>query len=133
MICRSRLGEPDVAGIASQLAGLERACDPVAVADLPAGGVDDVGAALHLPDHLVVEEVLGLRVKRRVDGHHVAVRDHLRGRLVEGDAELLLDLLREPVAIGVVQADVEGLQPAQHGGADSPRGDGAHLHPLQVV
>ena len=52
---------------------------------------------------------------------------------MEGDPELLLDLRGQPVAVGVVKADVERLQPAQHGRADPPGGYGADLHALQVV
>ena len=61
MISGSGLREPDVSGIACKLAAFQRPRDRIAVADLAAGGVDDVGAALHLGDERVVEEVLGLR------------------------------------------------------------------------
>ena len=60
-------------------------------------------------------------------------RDHRLGVLVEGDAELALEASRQPVAVGVVQADLERLQAAQHGRPDAPGGDGADLHPLEVV
>ena len=46
MILGRRLREPDVAGIACELAALEGAHDGVAVADLAAGRVHDVAAAL---------------------------------------------------------------------------------------
>jgi hypothetical protein len=52
--------------------------------------------------------VLGLGVERRVDRDDVADLDQRLGAGMEGDAELLLDLGREPVPVGVVQADVEG-------------------------
>jgi hypothetical protein len=42
--------------------------------------------------------------------------------------ELALDPLRQPVAVGVVQPDLEWLEPPQHGRADAPRGDRADLH-----
>ena len=48
-------------------------------------------------------------------------------------AELLLDVRGQAVPVGVVQLDVERLQPAQHRGADAPRGDRADLHALEVV
>ncbi len=52
---------------------------------------------------------------------------------MEGDAELALDLLWQAVAVGVVQADLERLQPPQHRRADAPGGDRADLHALQVI
>src|SRR6476469_8543859 len=54
MLPRRRLREPHVAGIASKLAAFERSHDRVAVADLAAGSVHEIGAALHLADQLVV-------------------------------------------------------------------------------
>ena len=72
MILRRGLREPDVAGIAGKLAALKRPGNRVAVADLAARRVDEIGAALHLRDHLFVEEIFGLRVQRRVDRDDVA-------------------------------------------------------------
>lgn len=66
-----RLRVPDVAGIAGQLAGLERGDDDVPHHDLGPGGVDDVGTAAHRADQLGVEQVVSLRVQRGVDGRHV--------------------------------------------------------------
>ena len=103
MVLRRRLREPDVAGIARELAALQRADDGVAVADLAARGVHEIGAALHHADQLVVEQVLGLGMQRRVDGDHVADLDQRLDVRVEGEAELLLDLLRQAVLVGVVQ------------------------------
>src|SRR5262249_45874535 len=50
MILWSRLRKPDVSGISGQLAAFQRPRDRIAVADLAAGSVDDVRAALHLGD-----------------------------------------------------------------------------------
>src|ERR1700687_3580518 len=44
------LREPDVAGIARELAAFQRANDGVAVTDLAAGSVHDIAAALHHAD-----------------------------------------------------------------------------------
>ena len=74
MVLRRRLREPDVARVAGQLTALARLGDGVAVADLAAGGVDEEGPALHPPDQLGVEKVLGLGVQRRVDRDDVADR-----------------------------------------------------------
>src|SRR4029077_12397987 len=62
-----RLREPHVARVAGQPPALACARDGVAIADLPARGVDQVGAPLHLADQLLVEQVLGLGVQGRVD------------------------------------------------------------------
>mmetsp|Transcript_24986 Transcript_24986/g.77147 ORF Transcript_24986/g.77147 Transcript_24986/m.77147 type:complete len:208 (+) Transcript_24986:64-687(+) len=48
VVLGSGLREPDVSAIAGELSGLEGAGDGVAVAELAAGGVDEVGAALHV-------------------------------------------------------------------------------------
>ena len=47
---RRRLREPDVARIAGELAAFERAHDGIAIADLAARRVHEIGAALHLAD-----------------------------------------------------------------------------------
>ena len=52
---------------------------------------------------------------------------------MEGDTELLLDLTWQPVPVGVVQADLERLEPAQNGRADPAGSHRPHLHPLEVV
>src|ERR1700683_4608468 len=57
VVARRWLGEPDVAGVACELAALARRDDRVAVADLAARGVDQIGAPLHLRQQLRVEQV----------------------------------------------------------------------------
>ena len=86
-----------------------------------------------MPISVVVEHVLRLRMQRRVDGDDVADRtiDSTSGWKVE--AQLLLDVGGQAVAVGVVQVHVERLQTAQHGGADAAGGDGADVHALEVV
>ena len=114
MIPRRGLWEPDVAGVPGKLAALERPRDRVAVADLAARGVDDVGAALHLGDQGVVEEVLGLGMQRRVDRDDVADSYERLDVRVEGHAELALDLLGKPVPIRVVEPHLERLEASEH-------------------
>src|SRR5262245_59698674 len=92
VILRRRLREPDVARVAGELPALTRRRYRVAIADLPARRVYEVGSALHATDHVGVEEMLGLRMERRVDRDDVAHRDELFRSLVKGDAELLLDV-----------------------------------------
>ncbi len=52
---------------------------------------------------------------------------------MEGEAELLLHLLRQPVLVVVMQLDVERLEPAQRREADAARRDGADIHAFEVV
>ena len=52
---------------------------------------------------------------------------------MEGEAELLLDLLRQAMLVVVVQLDVERLQAAQHGEADAAGGDRADVHAFEVI
>jgi len=94
VVARRRLREPHVAGIARQLPAFERCGDGVAVDDLPARRVHQIGAALHPADHRRVEQILGFGMERRVDRHHVAMRHHVRGAFVERHAELLFHLQR---------------------------------------
>jgi len=75
MIARRRLREPDVTGITGELSTLERTNDGIAIADLAARGVHEVGAALHLRDQCIVEQALRLRVQRCVDRDDVAHPD----------------------------------------------------------
>ncbi len=60
VIGRRRVGVPDVTGVPGQLPGLQRPDHDVAVHDGTPGRVDDVGTALHGPDQLVIEKVVGL-------------------------------------------------------------------------
>src|SRR5271166_1399469 len=75
MVLRRWLGEPHVSGVAAKLAAFESTDDAVAIADLAAGGVHEIGAALHLGEELIVEEILRFRVKRRIDRHNVTDPD----------------------------------------------------------
>src|ERR1700689_3810161 len=52
-------GNETSSALASQLTALQRSHDGVAIANLAARGVDQIRAALHAREHLVVEEVLG--------------------------------------------------------------------------
>ena len=91
------------------------------------------GAALHLADQGVVEEVLGLWMEGCVDRDHVADGHHRLGVQVVGDAELALDLVRESVSIGVVQSHLKRLQPPEDSGTDPAGSDRPDLHSFEVV
>src|SRR5688572_15474630 len=58
MVARRRLRKPDIASVASKLSALERTNYCIAVADLAASRVHDVGAAFHIGDQCVVEQIL---------------------------------------------------------------------------
>src|SRR4029077_15045114 len=59
MVLGRWLREPHIPGIAGQLSGPEGSRHVVAVADLPAGGVNEVSATFHLREQLRVEKILG--------------------------------------------------------------------------
>eukprot|EP00050_Salpingoeca_kvevrii_P005681 m.285082 g.285082 ORF g.285082 m.285082 type:complete len:437 (+) comp11291_c0_seq1:127-1437(+) len=133
MVLGRRLGEPDIAGVASKVTRLEGSGNGVLVADLAASSVDDVGAALHLLDHFLVEHVLCLRVEGAVDGHDVADLDKALGVLVPGEVEFLLDLGREAVAVGVVKLDIKGVEAAQDRKANATGSNSANVHTLDII
>src|SRR3984957_10340402 len=99
MAFRSGLREPDVAGIASELAAFERADDGVAVADFAARGVHEISATLHFREKLAVEEAFGLRMKRRVDRHDVANLDHVLDTGMPCEIQFPFDRLRQSMPI----------------------------------
>jgi hypothetical protein len=109
MVFRRRLRKPHIAGIAGELAAFQRANNGVAIADLGAGGIHQIGAALHASEHLIVEKIFGLRMQRGIDGDHVADRYHLGRRLMKREAQLLLDAFRQtmPVISNATRGNVD--------------------------
>jgi hypothetical protein len=75
-------------------------------------GVHDISAALHLGEQGVVEQMIRLGMKRAIDGDDVAGLDHALDRRMPGQVQLLLGRFGKPVAVGVMQLDVEGREPA---------------------
>src|SRR3546814_3286315 len=63
MVLGRGLREPDVSRIAGKLAALECAHDRIAIGQLAARGVDQIGTALEALERLVVDHVLGLRMR----------------------------------------------------------------------
>ncbi len=110
MVRRRWLREPHVACIAGQLAALQRGRNGIAVAQLAACGVDQVGAALEVLQRLGIDHVLRLGVKRAIERDHVAYFGQAVEAGVVSEVQLLLDGLRQAVAIHVVQLHVVGLQ-----------------------
>src|SRR5580704_7106124 len=91
MVLRRWLREPHVSGVAAKLAVFESPDDGVAIADLAARGVHEIGAALHLGEELIVEEILRFRVKRRIDRHNVTDLDHVLDIRMPGEIEFILN------------------------------------------
>ena len=115
MIVRRWLREPDIPGIAGEMAALEGADNRIAVADLGARCVHDVGATLHLRDELVVEEILGLWMQRRIDRDHVADLDHVFDRGVPGETELHLQSAGQALPIEIMELDLVERKPFAYG------------------
>mmetsp|Transcript_126962 Transcript_126962/g.179133 ORF Transcript_126962/g.179133 Transcript_126962/m.179133 type:complete len:211 (-) Transcript_126962:825-1457(-) len=75
VVRRRWLWEPNVASVAGQVAFLACFLDCLCITDLSTSCVDQVCPALHRVDHLFIEKVLSLRMKRAIDGDHVASLD----------------------------------------------------------
>src|SRR5262245_41332945 len=69
-------------------------------------------------------------MQRRVDGNHITDLDEGLDIRMERQSELLFDGLGQPVLVGIVQLDIERLQPPQHRETDATRGDGAFSSPM---
>jgi hypothetical protein len=128
------LGEPDVAAVAAELAGLEGFGDVLLDDDGAAGCVDEPGALLHLGEEVLVEEAARLLVERAVDGHDVALREHLLKAVDAAAADLSLLLGGQRLVVEVEQLlAVEGFEAAEHTLTDAADGDGTHDLVLEVV
>src|SRR3546814_20727174 len=88
MVLGRGLRELDVSRIAGKLAALECAHDRIAIGQLAARGVDQIGTALEALERLVVDHVLGLRMERYVERDDVAAAVHLPPAVVPGEAQL---------------------------------------------
>src|SRR3546814_8242787 len=87
MVLGRGLREPDVSRIAGKLAALECAHDRIAIGQLAARGVDQIGTALEALERLVVDHVLGLRMERYVERDDVADAVHLLAAVVPRSEE----------------------------------------------
>src|SRR6202020_3047777 len=107
--------------------------DGVAVADFATRGVHEIRATLHFGEKLVIEQALGLRMKRRVDRDDVANLDHVLDIGMPCEIEFLFDRFRQSMPIEIVQMHVEGLEATQHCETDPASSDGSDMHSLDVV
>jgi hypothetical protein len=88
---------------------------------------------LHLVEELLVEETLGLLVKRAVDGDNVTLREHLLEGVDAAAANLLLLLGAKGLVVEVEQLlAVEGLQAAQDTLTDAADGNGSDDLALEI-
>jgi len=133
MILWRRLREPDVTRVTGKPSALQSANHRIAVANLAARRIDEVGAPLHLADEGIVEQVLGFRVQRSIDGNHIADAYQRFDARVIGEVQFFLDTIREPVPIRIVKLDVKGFQPPQNSQADAPGPKGTHFHRFEIV
>ncbi|MNN32556.1 hypothetical protein D3C81_1462790 [compost metagenome] len=133
MVCRGRLGVPDIAGIAGQLPGLQSAHHGIALHQLAAGAIYKVRTLFHPREHGIVKQTLG----RRIEGN-LQVDDISRGhqcfyvRMIV-KPQFFLYFGGESVTLGVLQVQVERLQSAKHGQTNTARADGAEMHAFDVI
>ena len=90
----------------------------VAITNITASGVYEISAVFHLRKQLVVEEILGFRVKRRVDRDHVTDLGHVFDIGMPSEVEFLLDRRGEPMPIAIMKMHVERFQSARYREAD---------------
>ena len=84
----------------------------VAIANFSARSVDDVRAALHFPNELVIEHLLCFCVKGAINGDYIALRN--KGFYIRMVDELQLFLRRfgQAMSICVMKLDVKRFQPS---------------------
>src|SRR3546814_18948935 len=114
MVLGRGLREPDVSRIAGKLAALECAHDRIAIGQLAARGVDQIGTELEALERLVVDHVRGLRMERYVERDAVADAAHLPAAVVPGEAEFRPPPGRPAVAVGIVEVPLAGRTPAEN-------------------
>jgi hypothetical protein len=133
VVLGSRLGEPDITTVSTEVTALESLGDILLHDDGTTGGVDEPGARLHLGNQFLVEQTLGLLVKRAVDGHDITLRHQLLEGVNPAGANLLLDLRLEWLVVVVEELlAVEGLETAQNTLTDTANGNGTDNLVLEV-
>lgn len=134
VVGRGGLGEPDITTVAGEVAGAKSLGNVLLDDDGATGGVDEVGALLHLADELLVEEALCLLVQRAVDGDDVALGEHLLEGVDAAAANLGLDLGLEALVVKVQQLlAAKGLEAAQDTLTNTADGDSTNDLALEVV
>ncbi len=77
--------------------------------------------------------MLGFRVQRAVQRHHVAHLGQAFQAGVMRQVQLFFDRFRQAVAVEIVQLDIERLHQAQNAQTDAAGGDGTDIHALDIV
>lgn len=130
----SGLGEPDITTIAGKVAALEGVSDILLDDDGTTGSVDEVRTLLHLADELLVEETLGLLVKRAVDGDNITLGQQLLQALNSAAANLSLLLGAQGLVVIVEELlAVEGLEAAKDTLTNTANSDGTNNLALEIV
>jgi len=95
-------------------------------ADGTTSGVDEPSTLLHLGNEFLVEEALGLLVKRAIDGDNIGLSKHLLERLNSSAADFLRGLFRKGLVIKVEEfLAVEGYKTSQYSFTDTADTDGS--------
>src|SRR5580704_16286160 len=87
----------------------------------------------HLREQSVVEQILSLRMQRRVDRYHVADLNHVLDRRMENHVEFFLDRFWQALPIEIMQMHVKRLQPPQDSSANSSGSHRSDVHTFDVV
>src|SRR5208282_2600824 len=77
--------------------------------------------------------MLGAGIKRTMDCDYVAFLHHRPSVRMIGHIEFPLHGRGEAVVIGIMQLDIEWLEPPQDRLADAAGRDGSHVHSLEIV
>jgi len=88
---------------------------------------------LHGAEHGLVEKMLRLRVERAVDGHHVAMRNHVRRAFVVNQAKLILNGLWEAMTVAVVKLAVKWMHATENSKADASCCNSTDVHTFDIV
>jgi hypothetical protein len=92
VIRRSRLREPYVACVTTEVTRVERVRDGLRVTDGASSSIDEPRSGLHLGKELLVEQALGLFVQWTVDSDDVALGEHVLERLDTSNLDRLSGL-----------------------------------------
>lgn len=89
---------------------------------------------LHFGDEIFVEETPGLLMQRAIDGHDIALRQHLLQILNASASNLLLQLRLKGLIIKIQQLlAIKRFQPPQNAFTDATDGHGADDFVLEIV
>ncbi len=120
-----RLIFPDVQPGAGQLLLLQRLDQRLLVDDAAARGIDEIDMGPQQPDPAPVDQILALRIARRVDGEDVDPRQHRVEIGIPGRAELGFEHVGQPMPVVIMDGEAEGAGAARHRLAYAAHADNA--------